>query len=60
MEIKWNEQKDLFLQESRNICFEDIAKEIDAHRNTEPIVNPAHENQFITFVKLNDYPVAVP
>ena len=34
--------------------------EIDAGRNTEPEVNPAHPYQFYTIVKLDGYPVFVP
>ena len=34
--------------------------EIDAGRNTEPDINPAHEHQFITAVKINGYPYSVP
>ena len=42
------------------MTFEQVVEEIEAGRNTEPQTNPAHPNQFITVVKINDYPCVVP
>lgn len=60
MLIEWNEDKNEHLKQTRNVSFEQVKAEIEAHRNTEPAVNPAHPNQFFTVVKINDYPCVVP
>lgn len=60
MVIKWNKEKNELLKATRNISFEQVVEEINAHRNTKPEVNPARPNQFITVVKINDYPCVVP
>lgn len=60
MIIKWNEEKNNLLKEIRDVSFEQVVEEIANYRNTEPEINPAHPHQFITFVKINDYPYAVP
>lgn len=46
--------------ERRNVSFEQVKAKIEAKRNTEPMINPTHPNQYITVVKINDYPFAVP
>lgn len=60
MKIEWNEEKNELLKQTRNVSFEQVVEEITAGRNTEPVVNPVHENQFITVVKINGYPCVVP
>jgi uncharacterized DUF497 family protein len=60
MVIEWNEEKNELLKRTRNVSFEQVKAEIDAHRNTNPVVNPVHPNQYITVVKINDYPCVVP
>lgn len=60
MIIKWNKEKDELLKATRNISFEQVVEEINAHRNTKPETNPVHQNQFITVVKINNYPCVVP
>ena len=60
MEIKWSEQKDLLLQETRNISFEEVAKEILKGDFVGPEKNPVHENQSRVIVRINGYPIVVP
>lgn len=60
MKIEWNAEKNELLKQTRNVSFEQVVEEINAGRNTEPAVNPAHPNQFITVVKINGYPCVVP
>lgn len=60
MVIKWNKEKNELLKATRNISFEQVVEEINAHRNTKPEINPVHQNQFITVVKINNYPCVVP
>lgn len=60
MKIEWNDEKNELLKTTRNLSFEQVKAEIEAHRNTEPVMNPAHESQFITVVEIDGYPVAVP
>lgn len=60
MVIEWNEEKNELLKATRNVSFEQVKAEIEAKRNTEPMINPAHPNQYITVVKINDYPCVVP
>lgn len=60
MIIKWNKEKDELLKATRNISFEQVVEEINAHRNTKPETNSVHQNQFITVVKINNYPCVVP
>lgn len=60
MIIKWNKEKDELLKATRNISFKQVVEEINAHRNTKPETNPVHQNQFITVVKINNYPCVVP
>lgn len=60
MVIEWNEEKNELLKATRNVSFEQVKAEIEAKRNTEPMINPTHPNQYITVVKINDYPCVVP
>lgn len=60
MEIHWNEEKNAWLKSARNVSFEQVVEEIAAGRNTAPMVNPSHPNQYITVVKIDDYPCVVP
>lgn len=60
MKLRWNPEKNELLKATRNVSFEQVAMEIDSKRNSEPVVNPVHQNQFITVVKINDYPCVVP
>ncbi len=34
--------------ERRNVSFEQVKAKIEAKRNTEPMINPTHQNQYIT------------
>ncbi len=34
--------------ERRNVSFEQVKAKIEAKRNTEPMINPTHPNQYIT------------
>lgn len=60
MNIEWNAEKNDLLKKTRNVSFEQVKAEIEAGRNTPPAVNPARPEQFITIVKINDYPCVVP
>lgn len=60
MVIEWNNEKNELLKKTRNVSFEQVKAEIEAHRNTDPVENPAHKNQYITVVKIDDYPCVVP
>lgn len=60
MRIEWNAEKNEWLKQNRGICFEQVLAEIKAGRNTAPVTNPAHEHQFLTVIKINGYPYAVP
>ena len=60
MKIERGNEKNEWLKENRKISFEQVKAEIEAGRNTEPKVNPAHPHQFCTVVKLDGYPVFVP
>lgn len=60
MKIEWGCEKNEWLKENRHICFEQVEVEILAGRNTEPEINPAHPQQFVTVVKINGYPYSVP
>ena len=60
MVIEWNNEKNELLKKTRNVSFEQVKAEIEAHRNTDPVGNPAHKNQYITVVKIDDYPCVVP
>ena len=60
MRIRWDEEKNNLLKETRNASFEQVVEEIAEGRYTKPQANPAHPHQFITVVKINDYPCVVP
>ncbi len=60
MQLRCNPEKNEILKATRNVSFEQVAEEIECGRNSEPVVNPSHPNQFVTVVKINDYPCVVP
>lgn len=60
MQLEWSDEKNEWLKQNRGICFEQVQAEIEAGRNTAPATNHAHEHQFLTVVKINDYPYVVP
>ena len=60
MKIRWSEEKNDLLKETRNVSFEQVVEEIEAERFTKPQTNPSRPHQFITIVKIDGYPCVVP
>lgn len=60
MEISWDLEKNKFLMETRNICFEMILDKIIDGDFIGPEMNPARDNQYRIIVLLNGYPYVIP
>lgn len=58
--IEWNNEKNELLKATMNVSFEQAKEEIEKHRNTSPMINHSHPNQYITVVNINGYPCVVP
>jgi len=61
-QIRFNEEKNLVLKETRGVCFDDV---IDAIENDQIVVDLTHynikyKNQRLLVVKINDYAYVVP
>lgn len=60
MEIRWNEDKNQLLKETRNVSFEQVEEQIAKGDFIGPEDNPARENQKRIIVKLDGYPCVIP
>lgn len=60
MEIRWNEEKNQLLKETRGVSFEQVEEEIAKGAFVGPEENPARENQKRIIVSLGGYPCVVP
>lgn len=58
--IEWSNEKNELLKATMNVSFEQAKEEIEKHRNTSPMINHSHPNQYITVVNINGYPCVVP
>ncbi len=58
--VSWNEEKNQILRESRGICFEEAAIEIEDGRVLALIPHPTRTNQSIYIIRLHGYTHAVP
>ena len=63
MNFNWDEKKNLYLKENRNICFEDIIVAINENRILDIINHPNQQKypgQKILIVEINNYAYMVP
>ncbi len=60
MEIRWNEEKNELLKETRGVSFEQVLESIEQGDFIGPETNPAREGQMRLIVKIDGYPCIVP
>ena len=60
MEIRWSEEKNGLLKETRKLSFEQVEEEIMRGAFIGPEDNPVRKNQKRIIVKLDGYPCVVP
>lgn len=63
LRIKYNEEKNLLLKETRGVCFEDIIKAVEKGKvldNLKPKSRKRHPDQQILVVKIKNYAWATP
>jgi len=63
MELFWDNQKNRWLKENRNISFESVAVAIESGKILEILEHPnkiRYPNQFLILVNINDYVYVVP
>lgn len=60
MILKWSEEKNNLLKETRGICFEQVEEEIAEGRFIGPEENPSRAGQLRLVVVLDGYPYCVP
>ena len=58
--FEWNEEKNLFLSEERNISFEDVIFALKNDRLLDIILSPTHKGQKCFVVKINKYAYVIP
>ena len=59
-EFRWNQEKNLLLQVTRGISFEEIVAAIEAGKLLDEVSHPSRPNQRIYVVEIDDYPWEVP
>ena len=60
MEIRWSEEKNALLMETRKVSFEQVEEEIHRGAFAGPERNPARDGQWRIVVNLDGYPCVVP
>lgn len=60
MKLEWNNEKNELLKKTRNVSFEQVAKEIEENRFVGPEQNPSRPEQQRIIIKIDEYPFAVP
>ena len=60
MKLKWSEEKNNLLKETREVSFEQVEEEIRRGAFVGPEDNRSRENQKRIIVKLDGYPCVVP
>ncbi len=58
--LNWNKEKNIKLQEERNISFEDIVFQIQMGNILDKVEHHAKPNQQIYIIEFNDYAYLVP
>ncbi|MDD5731448.1 MAG: toxin [Patescibacteria group bacterium] len=59
-EIRWNEEKNKWLKEERNVCFEDFVDDIKNKRYVAEVDNKNYLNQRKFFIEKNAYIYVIP
>ena len=60
IKFEWDEKKDKWLKENRNISFYDVMNAIKSKKLIAFMRNKKYEGQYIIVVEINDYPWVVP
>lgn len=58
--FRWDEEKNLWLKQERNLSFEAVVTASDTNRIIADVDHPTRHNQRILIVEINDYICAVP
>jgi uncharacterized DUF497 family protein len=58
--IEFNEEKNLLLQETRGISFDDVIKAVEEDKILDDLKNKNYPNQRILVIKIKNYIWAVP
>jgi hypothetical protein len=58
--IEFSEEKNLILQETRGLCFDDVIKTIENNKVLDDLKNKKYPNQKILVIKIRNYIYAVP
>lgn len=58
--IEFSEEKNLILQETRGLCFDDVIKTIENNKVLDYLKNKKYPNQKILVIKIRNYIYAVP
>ena len=60
MQMRWDENKNELLKETRGVSFEQVLESIEKGDFVGPEINPARKEQMRLIVKIDDYPCVVP
>jgi len=58
--IKFGEEKNLLLKETRGVCFEDAIKAIEKGNILDSLEHKKYPNQRILVIKIKNYAYAIP
>lgn len=60
LRIEFNEEKNLLLQETRGVCFDEVIKAVSEGKILDDLVNKNYPNQRVLVVKIENYIYGVP